>query len=81
MDNLKWQPPETAPKDGSVFLGDIGWPWACLVCWSEFQEEWVSPILQANIVDGEDDPYFENEYNSYSELKRWMPMPEIQNEN
>jgi hypothetical protein len=77
MDNVKWQSPETAPKDGSVFLGDMGWPWVCLVCWNAYQKEWVYPSLQLNIVHGEDDPYFDDEYGSPGELKRWLSSRSI----
>ncbi len=32
---------------------------------------------QLNIVDRQEDPYFENEYAEDSELLGWMPLPDI----
>lgn len=74
---MKWQPAETAPRTGAVFLADMGWPWACLVCWNPAMQQWVCAMQSANICNGEDDPYFENEYEKPAELQRWMPLPDL----
>lgn len=70
-----WLLPEVATKTGEMILADMGWPWPCLACWNESQEEWVYVTQQMIFVDGQDDPYFENEYGKTLELKRWIPMP------
>lgn len=72
-----WQAPNTALRTGDMILADMGWPYPCIVCWNKSQEEWVYVTQQINVVEGEDDPYFENEYGKESELKRWMPLPEL----
>lgn len=75
---IMWQLPETAPKTGEIILADMGWPWPCQACWNNAQNEWVYAVMQLNFVDGENDPYFENEYGKVPELKRWMPLPDLQ---
>jgi hypothetical protein len=72
-----WRLPEIAPKTGEMILADMGWPWPCLVCWNKSRNEWVYVTQQISFVDGQDDPYFENEYGKSSELKRWMPLPDL----
>ena len=72
-----WLTPETAPKTGKMILADIGMPWPCLACWNKADGKWVYASQAMNCVDGQDDPYFENEYAQQHELKRWMPLPEF----
>lgn len=74
---VMWKTPETAPRDGSTFLAAVGYPWPVLACWNEHNDEFVLANLQVNLVDGEQDPYFENEYERIGALKRWMPIPEL----
>ena len=74
---VMWQIPEIAPRTGEMILADMGWPWPCLVCWNKSQEEWVYVTQQMNLFDGQEEPYFENEYGKAAELKCWMPLPEL----
>ena len=72
----QWQPPETAPKDGSTFLADVGYPWAMVCAWNAAISQWIYAEYQVNMVDGEwNDPYFETEYEY--DIKAWMPLPKI----
>ena len=73
----QWYPPETAPRDGTQFLGDFGWPWPCPAVWNPVNEEWVIAVLQAGDVDGKPDYYFETDSERPHDLKRWMLMPEL----
>jgi len=74
---VMWRIPEIAPRTGEMILADMGLPWPSLVCWNKNQDEWVYVSQQMNFVDGQEDPYFENEYGKASELKGWMPLPEL----
>lgn len=73
--DVVWRSAEAAPKDGSLFLADMGWPWPCLVCWNEYEGKWIYPNMQINRVDGKYDPYFDTEYCKLKELKRWSHLP------
>lgn len=79
--NTNWQPMDSAPKTGEVFLADMGWPWPLLACWNKYESKWVYVMLQMNIVDGIDDPYFENDYDKDDALKKWMPLPDLDDKN
>lgn len=71
--------PEDAPKDGSVFLADIGWPSYVACMWSVGSLKWVYAMPQIGLIDGEwTDSYFENEWGYESELKGWLPIPPVQ---
>ncbi len=79
LEKLKWQSPETAPKDGQPFLANIGFPWAMMCMFSLANNNWVYASVQVNMLQGEySDPYFENEWAELKELKAWMPLPELQ---
>lgn len=73
----QWQAPDTAPKDGTIILADLGWPWPCAAVWNELNGEWVWANPQLNLVDGKADYYFDNEYERPVELKRWHPLPDL----
>lgn len=75
---FSWQPPETAPKDGTLILADMGWPWPCLACWDEYDEKWVYTNRLIDGTEGAQHPYFETEYGRNDELKRWTAVLEPQ---
>ena len=78
MTTPNWQPPETAPRDGTVFLADFGWPWAVAAAWSSESVNWACAMPAAEYFgDGCVDRYFENEREDADSLRRWMPMPEL----
>jgi len=50
---MKWKLPETAPKDGTVILGDFGYPWPLVAVWNSYDEKWVTVSLQAQEMPSE----------------------------
>ena len=71
----KLNPPETAPKDMVVFMGDFGYPWMLYACWNPHEGEYVVATQQMNMVNGVcNDPYFECEYAKPETLKGWLPL-------
>ena len=76
MSEQTWLPGESAPKDGSVFLADIGYIQTVTCSWNAHEKKWVFAVLQRNMIDGEhNDTYFENEYATEAELISWMELP------
>lgn len=72
----QWQSIETAPKDGSAILLNVGYPWPVVGAWNAYHEEWVSASQQIGMVNGQwIDTYFENEYEKTP--KSWMPLPQL----
>lgn len=72
-----WQSPDKAPKDGTLILGDFGWPWLCYACWNEVEGQWSVSVKQINLVGGKCDPYFETNREKHKDLKMWLPVPDI----
>jgi NTP pyrophosphatase (non-canonical NTP hydrolase) len=69
-----WNPPETAPKDGTMIIGDFGWKDARLAVWSGKDECWKTPEIRKTHDDEEDyESYFESEGDC--DFLRWMPFP------
>ena len=74
----QWRPPETAPRDMTVFLGDFGYPWPMAVVWNPVSEQFCAAELQIDMYEGKyEDSYFQNEYLPAHELRRWMPLPDL----
>ena len=74
---MKLNPPETAPKDLTVFLGKFNWCMLLPTCWNPIDGKWVTAVLQACGEDeNHSDTYFENEQESELSLKGWLPLPE-----
>ncbi len=63
----KWQPIETAPKDGTVFIAPYD-DWSGLIfC------KWASPEDDYNAVGGY---WMDIDGSQESEIKYWIPRPE-----
>jgi len=73
----EWLTTTPPPKDRE-FLANIGYPWAVVCRWNEYQSEWVYSMLEVNMMDGEyNDTYFSNEYAKEDEVVAWMELPII----
>ncbi len=59
----RWQPIETAPKDGVGFLSTTASGWQTVVCWNKHRSDWC-------IVAGNYPPYPSSET-----MTHWMPLP------
>lgn len=75
----KWLDIESAPRDGTNVLLDIGFPWPVIGFFDEIHSNWVYSQLQCSNFDGDCDFYFETEWQKI-DPKFWMPLPEILNE-
>lgn len=73
----KLNPPDTAPKDGTVFLADLGYPWMCYAVWNPSMSNYAYAQLELGNFEGENDYYFIGESADKSELLGWLPMPEL----
>lgn len=76
----KWLSAESAPKDGTQFLADVGFPWLVMACWSEAEEQWMYASFQVSDYQGKKDPSYETEWEDEDGLKRWQPLPEWEKE-
>lgn len=71
-------PPDTAPRDGTMILASIGWPWLVPAIWNSHDKEWVCACHQMQPMDGDDDDWwFENEREKDKDLNGWLPIPGI----
>jgi hypothetical protein len=69
-------PPETAPRDGSVFLAAVGWPWLLPCMWCEVSARWAVATPQACGTGTDVDRWWECDYETDEALTGWLPMPE-----
>src|SRR5690606_14530824 len=49
---LDWRPPETAPRDMTVILGDFGFPWPMAAVWNAVLEKWCCAEVQIDMFYG-----------------------------
>ena len=68
-------PPNTAPKDTVIIAIMKGYPWPVQTVYNQVDNEWVVSTIQAGMVDGKDDLYFENECYNFDDLICWWKMP------
>lgn len=72
-----WQLPETAPRDGTVVLGDFGYPWPIMTMWDGYDEKWAVATVQACPMEGgRTNAYFETDTEDAPALRQWHPLPE-----
>ena len=75
---MKINPPETAPKDGTLFLANIGYHYYVMCCWNGSDNNWVYPQLQIGQYLGKwNDCYFETEHDNEGALIDWIELPNI----
>lgn len=76
--NTHWQPADTAPKNGTAFLANVGLPFAVICNWNGASEEWCYAMQQVDMYKGQlVDYYFENTFEKESVLLGWMPLPAL----
>ena len=73
---MKVNPSETAPRDGTLFLANIGYHYYVMCCWRGADNNWVYPQLQIGPYLGEwNDCYFETEHDNEGSLIDWIELP------
>ena len=72
-----WLNPNSAPKDGTLILGDFGFPWALPAIYSPASESWCYATVQADSLCVTLDVWLETDHEPHSALKQWMPMPKL----
>lgn len=71
--------PQTAPKDGTVFLAHFGYPQLVSCIWNPVSERWAVALPQTGMVDGVwNDNYFSSEYEDQFEMRYWRALPKLQ---
>lgn len=71
---MKWQPIETAPKDGTEFLAYDSRTKKMDVC---FMNNWHGPwTCQQSQMDGELGPFIDEFGHKSADITHWMPLPE-----
>ena len=80
--SASWKSPETAPRDGTLILGDFGRPWPNPAVWDEYDGQWCIATLQASpMVDGPTNSWIETDTERGDSLRGWMEMPILPNAN
>lgn len=69
---MEWQPIETAPRDGTVFLG-IGRYCEHAACHKYLRNKIIPVYEGRHIIEAESD--FGTEYVEANPLTHWMPLP------
>ena len=70
--------PADAPKDCTMILADFGWPWLCPAVWDSYDENWAYATVQASPMrDGGDNVWLEMETAKPTEMKGWIPIPDL----
>ena len=72
----KWNASD-APKDGTTILGDFGYHFAMAAMWNVTEKGWIVASLQHSNTELGLDSYFDSEYFSEKELRKWQPMPTL----
>ena len=71
-----WLPAASAPKNGSPFLADFGYPWPSICSWSEANKQWAVADFNIGMLEGQwIDPYFETDWEKPEALLGWMMTP------
>ena len=73
MKNMKWQPIETAPKDGSSFIGKHGSN-VFRTWWQAFYDKW--PHEEGGPTYRYAWAYCRGDAHMYTAPTHWIPMPD-----
>lgn len=75
----EWQPPETAPKDGIVFLADMGYGFAEATSWRSNDGKWIVSRMHRARMSPEEgggyDSWFQTDSEDESRLVAWRHLP------
>ena len=76
MSSVKWNEPETAPRNGDQFIGKIkGYPFPCTCAWNSYEKKFIYPWLQINFeMKSGTDNYFDTEMVDESYLLGWIKL-------
>lgn len=76
---MTWKIPQTAPTDGTPFIGIIaGYPWPVVCMWCAADQKWVYATPECGLYQGKwNDWCFINEQVERHELAAWMDMPDM----
>jgi len=67
--------PKDAPKDGTLILAAVGWPWLVPAMWCEYAEDWVIASPQVDYLHGSSVRHFEND--TEPKIAGWLPIPPL----
>lgn len=69
---------DAPPLDEIILAEFVGYPFVAVTLWNDHEQQWVYPMLQVNLINGEwCDPYFQNELAHPAELIHWLPLPNL----
>lgn len=77
---------DDAPRDGTMILAHLGWPWMVPASWNPETEEWAIATWNASAMAGSGEiipdhgiteTWWESDTDYDGSLKGWMPWPAI----
>jgi len=67
--------PGIPPKDGNVYLVDLGFPYLAMAVWHPIHQEWAWANHQVDIYEGVyQDSYFDTEHAKDDEINGYAKM-------
>lgn len=70
--------PFDAPKDGTMILASVGWPWLVPAVWDEDSNEWaIVTVVSVPLKTGASHRYWENDLERPRSLLGWLPWPNL----
>lgn len=78
MKSEKWFSPNSAPKNGTMILGDFGVPWAIPCVYDPSEKMWSTVEVKKGVTIYEPVVYWLSTSNiSKQRLKRWTRIPTL----
>lgn len=69
---------DDAPKDGTMILGDFGWPWLLPASWDADSGQWACAMWNATALHELQEitgTWWESDTEGGESLLGWMPWP------